>query len=212
MSHHVVPAEDLQDVVEQFQAVPPLVVRPVGHGGQRPAQLPQHHGQQHITALCEQTTTDDDAGGRKLFHQWEKIYIVRKFSLLWGKVLKETSVSVQTLLRFFFENSWNLWRPQHPHHYDGWCPRCPKEQIHPGPLCSQCSDINQASIYRFMYVCGSVCRTVITSIILGRRSSLSLTLINSNLWLIHVFIRSHVQCISSNCIHKETTEARESFD
>lgn len=69
VSHHVVPAEDLQDVVEQFQAVPPLVVRPVGHGGQRPAQLPQHHGQQHITALCEQTTTDDDAGGRKLFHQ-----------------------------------------------------------------------------------------------------------------------------------------------
>lgn len=43
-SHHIVHAQDPQDVVEQLQAVSPLIMRPVSHTGQRSAQLPQHHG------------------------------------------------------------------------------------------------------------------------------------------------------------------------
>lgn len=50
-SHHIVHAQDPQDVVEQLQAISPLIVRPVSHTDQRSTQLPQHHGQQYITAL-----------------------------------------------------------------------------------------------------------------------------------------------------------------
>lgn len=43
-SHHIVHAQDPQDVVEQLQAISPLIMRPVSHTDQRSAQLPQHHG------------------------------------------------------------------------------------------------------------------------------------------------------------------------
>lgn len=43
-SYHIVHAQDPQDVVEQLQAISPLIMRPVSHTDQRSAQLPQHHG------------------------------------------------------------------------------------------------------------------------------------------------------------------------
>lgn len=77
-------------------------------------------------------------------------------------------------------------------------PLDPEVEIQTLPQTAQRSDINQVSIYSSVHVGCSVRSTVNTSIINTPHIPFPVSLIETNLHLIHELIWSHMQCIRTN--------------